>query len=97
MYALDGALFGADDRGAFVVSASKDDAKKGKRLFVAAGEDPSVVDVEYDADKATWREVRTNWALIGGVIGGVAGLLIIALIVYVYFASKQPQGYAPLV
>jgi hypothetical protein len=69
------ALFGSDTRGVFVVSVSKDDAKKGKRLFVAAGKDPSVVDVEYDEDKQTWREVKgTNWILIGSLIGGGVAL-----------------------
>ena len=94
------ALFGADDRGVFVVSVSKDDAKKGKRLFVATGKTASVVDVEYDEDKQTWREVKgMNWILIGGLIGGGVLLLIILIAVFAYATSTSSQptvvSYAP--
>ena len=93
------ALFGSDDRGVFVVSVSKDDAKKGKRLFVATDETASVVDVEYDEDKATWREVKgTNWVLICSLIGGgVALIILIAVVVYLVSRKQQPTvvAYAP--
>jgi hypothetical protein len=91
------ALFGSDSRGVFVVSVSKDDAKKGKRLFVATGKAASVVDVEYDEDKQTWREVKgTNWILIVGLIGGVAALIIVVVLVYL-LSRPQPTaiGFAP--
>ena len=83
------ALFGSDERGVFVVS--KDDDKKGKRLFVATDE-TSVVDVEYDEDKQTWREPKgTNWILIGSSIGGgVVGLIILAVVLW-YLLRRSPQ------
>jgi hypothetical protein len=94
------ALFGSDSRGVFVVSVSKDDAKKGKRLFVATGKAASVVDVEYDEAKLTWREVKgTNWVLIGSLIGGgVAALIMLAVLVYLLSRSPQPTaiGFAPM-
>jgi hypothetical protein len=73
----------------FVVS--KDDDKKGKRLFVATDE-TSVVDVEYDEDKQTWREPKgTNWILIGSSIGGgVVGLIILAVVLW-YLLRRSPQ------
>jgi hypothetical protein len=93
------AVFGSDTRGVFVVSVSKDDAKKGTRLFVATGKAASVVDVEYDEDKQTWREPKgTNWILIGILIGGgVAALIIIAVVVYL-LSRPQPAaiGFAPM-
>jgi hypothetical protein len=96
------ALFGSDTRGVFVVSVSKDDAKKGKRLFVSAETNPSVVDVvdvEYDKDKQTWREVKgTNWIMIVGLIGGgVAAVIMLAVLVYLLSRSPQPTaiGFAP--
>jgi hypothetical protein len=93
------ALFGSDDRGVFVVSVSKDDAKKGKRLFVATDETASVVDVEYEAAKTTWREVKgMNWVLIGSLIGGgVALIILIAVVVYRVSRKQQPTvvAYAP--
>ena len=91
------ALFGADDRGVFVVSVSKDDAKKGKRLFVATDETASVVDVEYDEDKQTWREVQgVNWVLIGGLIGGgVALIILVAVVAYALRRKQQPTVVAP--
>jgi hypothetical protein len=91
LYTLDSALFGSDDGGVFVVSVSKDDAKKGKRLFVAAGKDPSVVDVEYEEDKQTWREVKgTNWILIGSLIGGIVGALLLLALAW-YLVSRNSQ------
>jgi hypothetical protein len=94
------ALFGSDGRGVFVVSVSKDDAKKGKRLFVSAETNPSVVDVvdvEYDEKATTWREVKvkvkgTNLILIGSLIGGVALLIILSVVVY--RVSRSPR-FAP--
>jgi hypothetical protein len=81
---------------------SKDDAKKGKRLFVSAETNPSVVDVvdvEYDKDKQTWREVKgTNWIMIVGLIGGgVAAVIMLAVLVYLLSRSPQPTaiGFAP--
>ena len=99
--AEESALFGSDDRGVFVVSVSKDDAKKGKRLFVATDKTASVVDVEYDEGKTTWREVKgMSWILIGGLIGGGVLALIILIAVVVYLAgsggSQQTVvSYAP--
>ena len=92
------ALFGSDDRGVFVVSVSKDDAKKGKRLFVATDGKASVVDVEYEEAKTTWREVKgTNWVLIGSLIGGGVALIIIAVVVYLVSRKQKPTvvAYAP--
>ena len=95
------ALFGSDDRGVFVVSVSKDDANKGKRLFVATDGKASVVDVEYDKDKTTWREVSgMNWVLIGCAIGGgVLALILLAVVVYYVASSGGSQqtvvSYAP--
>ena len=89
------ALFGSDDRGVFVVSVSKDDAKKGKRLFVATDGKASVVDVEYEEDKATWREVKgVNWVLIGSLIGGGVALIIIAVVVYLVSRKQKPTVVA---
>jgi hypothetical protein len=90
------ALFGSDGRGVFVVSVSKDDAKKGNLLFVATGK-TSVVGVEYDEDKQTWREVKgMNWILIGSLIGGgVFALIILCVVVYVKSRSPRPTFYAP--
>ena len=87
------ALFGSDDRGVFVVSVSKDNGKKGKRLFVATDKKASVVDVEYDEGTATWLEVKgTNWALIGTLIGAIGGaaLIVIAVVVYIVASRKRP-------
>ena len=87
------ALFGSDDRGVFVVSVSKDNGKKGKRLFVATDKKASVVDVEYDEGTATWLEVKgTNWALIGTLIGAIGGaaLIAIAVVVYIVVSRKRP-------
>jgi hypothetical protein len=90
------ALFGSDGRGVFVVSVSKDDAKKGSLLFVATGK-TSVVGVEYDEDKQTWREVKgMNLILIGSLIGGgVFALIILCVVVYVKSRSPRPTFYAP--
>ena len=90
------ALFGSDDRGVFVVSVSKDNGKKGKRLFVATDKKASVVDVEYDEGTATWLEVKgTNWALIGTLIGAIGGaaLIAIAVVVYIVASRKRPTGF----
>jgi hypothetical protein len=92
LYTLDAALFGSDDRGVFVVTVSDDNAKKGKRLFVATDKtDPSVVDVEYEEGKAAWREVKgVDWTLIGSLIGGiVGGLLLLALAWYLVSRNSQ--------
>ena len=89
------ALFGSDDRGVFVVSVSKDDAKKGKRLFVATDGKASVVDVEYEEAKTTWREVKgVNWVLIGSLIGGGVALIIIAVVVYLVSRKQKPTVVA---
>jgi hypothetical protein len=93
------ALFGSDDRGVFVVSVTNPKDKKGKRLFVATDKAASVVDVEYDEGAATWREVRpqqgVDWALVGGVAGGIAFALMIALVVY-FVRRKQAPPVVPL-
>ena len=74
---------------------SKDDAKKGKRLFVATDGKASVVDVEYEEDKATWREVKgVNWVLIGSLIGGGVALIIIAVVVYLVSRKQKPTVVA---
>jgi hypothetical protein len=93
------ALFGSDDRGVFVVSVSEANDKRGKRLFVATGNTASVVEVEYDEDKRTWREVQgTNWILIGSVIGGgVAALVLItAVVLYARSKTKMRLGVAKM-
>ena len=95
------ALFGSDDRGVFVVSVSKDDANKGKRLYVATDGKASVVDVEYEEAKTTWREVNgMSWVLIGCAIGGgVLALILLAVVVYYVASSGGSQqtvvSYAP--
>jgi hypothetical protein len=96
LYTLDAALFGADDRGVFVVSVSEDDAKRGKCLFVATGNAaPSVVDVE--KENATWREVKgISWILIGGLIGGgVVLVIVLAVVAYLLSQTSKPTVDAP--
>jgi hypothetical protein len=93
------ALFGSDDRGVFVVSVSEASDKKGKRLFVATDNTASVVEVEYDEGKQTWREVQgTNWILIGSLIGGgVAALILItAVVLYARSKTKTRLGVAKM-
>lgn len=93
------ALFGSDDRGVFVVSVSEASDKKGKRLFVATDNTASVVEVEYDEGKHTWREVQgTNWILIGSLIGGgVAALILItAVVLYARSKTKTRLGVAKM-